>query len=76
MVRQPLAAGPAGRAGPTARAPPEEQATTAALRLWLARKGEAFQPAQAARYHLLRLQAEALEAEAAALGALLQAPAS
>jgi len=55
---------------------PEEQETTVVLRPWLARKGEAFQPAHVARYHLLCLQAEALEAEAAALGALLQAPAS
>lgn len=52
---------------------PDAQATTAALRPWLARKGEDFRPAHAAHYYLLRLQAEALEAEAAALAALLAA---
>jgi len=50
---------------------PEAKEATAALRPWLARKAETFRPEHAARYHLLRLQAEALEAEAAALAALL-----
>jgi transcriptional regulator with XRE-family HTH domain len=40
---------------------------------WLARRPTALPPARSARYHLLRLQAEALEAEAAALQALLAA---
>lgn len=38
---------------------------------WLARRPVALPPPLSARYHLLRLQAEALEAEAAALAALL-----
>ncbi|MDB5268869.1 MAG: hypothetical protein JWP58_1909, partial [Hymenobacter sp.] len=38
---------------------------------WLEQRPTALAPAEAARYHLLRLQAEALETEAAALAALL-----
>ena len=38
---------------------------------WLARRPPALPPDQSARYHLLRLRAEALEAEAAALAGLL-----
>ena len=40
---------------------------------WLAQRPTALPPAASARYHLLRLRAEALEAEAAALAALLGA---
>jgi DNA-binding transcriptional regulator YiaG len=40
---------------------------------WLSRRPLALAPARSARYHLLRLQAEALEAEAVALAALLAA---
>jgi transcriptional regulator with XRE-family HTH domain len=39
---------------------------------WLEQRPTALSPAEAARYHLLRLQAEALETEAAALVVLLQ----
>lgn len=38
---------------------------------WLEQRPTALAPAEAARYHLLRLQAEALETEAAALAQLL-----
>ncbi|GAA4025346.1 hypothetical protein GCM10022409_06670 [Hymenobacter glaciei] len=38
---------------------------------WLAERPTALPPADSARYHLLRLQAEALETEAAALASLL-----
>ena len=40
---------------------------------WLEQRPTALAPAEAARYHLLRLQAEALETEAAALAQLLAA---
>ncbi len=40
---------------------------------WLARRPVALPPPLSARYHLLRLQAEALEAESAALAGLLAA---
>jgi hypothetical protein len=40
---------------------------------WLDKRPTALPPDLSARYHLLRLQAEALEAEAAALAALLEA---
>ncbi|MDB5268251.1 MAG: hypothetical protein JWP58_1291, partial [Hymenobacter sp.] len=39
---------------------------------WLAERPTALSPTESARYHLLRLQAEALENEAAALARLLQ----
>lgn len=42
---------------------------------WLDRRPTTLPPALSARYHLLRLQAEALEAEAAGLAALLPPPA-
>ena len=42
---------------------------------WLALRPTTLSPDEAARYHLLRLQAEALEAEAEALAALLARPA-
>ena len=42
---------------------------------WLAERPTALAPADSARYHLLRLQAEALETEAAALVRLLAGPA-
>lgn len=38
---------------------------------WLGHRATALPPARSARYHLLRLQAEVLEAEATALQALL-----
>jgi DNA-binding XRE family transcriptional regulator len=41
---------------------------------WVPTLGRAFRPAHAAQWHLLRLQAEALETEAAALAALLPPP--
>jgi len=49
----------------------EEEHALVDLRYWLQRKAQHFRPSHAARYHLLRLQAEALEAEAASLAALL-----
>jgi hypothetical protein len=41
---------------------------------WLEQRPTALSPAESARYHLLRLQAEALETEAAALEGLLAGP--
>jgi len=54
---------------------PAEQEWAAVLRPWLERRSQQFRASHAAQYHLLRLRAEALEAEAAALAALLAAPA-
>ena len=51
----------------------EDEHALVDLRYWLQRKAQHFRPSHAARYHLLRLQAEALEAEAVALAALLPA---
>jgi DNA-binding XRE family transcriptional regulator len=50
---------------------PAEQEWAAVLRPWLERLGGRFGAHRVAQHHLLRLRAEALEAEAAALAALL-----
>ncbi|TGE24561.1 XRE family transcriptional regulator [Hymenobacter aquaticus] len=44
------------------------------LRNWLRGRGRQFGPGRAAKWHLLRVRAEALEAEAAALALLLPPP--
>jgi transcriptional regulator with XRE-family HTH domain len=49
----------------------EEQYRALRTRQWLQRRASALTPADVTQYHLLRLQAEALETEAAALAALL-----
>ena len=58
---------------------PQEPERAAHVRAWLLRRQEqaaaALDGTASARHHLLRLQAEALETEAAALAALLPAPA-
>ena len=54
---------------------PEEEDLGASVRRWLPSLGRRFKPSHAAQYHLLLLQAEAYETEAAALAELLgQAP--
>jgi DNA-binding XRE family transcriptional regulator len=50
---------------------PAEQEWAGVLRPWLEGFARRFRPADTARHHLLRLQAEALETEAAALTELL-----
>lgn len=50
---------------------PDEQQWAAVLRPWLERRAGRFRASHAAQHHLLRLQAEALETEAAALGELV-----
>lgn len=50
---------------------PAEQGWAGVLRPWLEGFARRFRPADTARHHLLRLQAEALETEAAALAELL-----
>ncbi|MBF9222083.1 helix-turn-helix domain-containing protein [Hymenobacter ruricola] len=50
---------------------PEEQDLGASIRRWLPSFARRFKPSHAAQYHLLRLQAEAYETEAAALAELL-----
>ncbi|RIY06050.1 hypothetical protein D0T11_19620 [Hymenobacter rubripertinctus] len=61
----------------TAPAPADTSAGAARRRRWLAARAQetadALGPAAAARYHLLRVRLEALEAEAAALRTLLPA---
>ena len=52
-------------------ASPDEADTKAAIRRWVQTLARKFKPSHAARYHLLRLQAEAYETEAAALAELL-----
>lgn len=53
---------------------PEEEDLGASIRRWLPSFARRFRPSHAAQYHLLRLQAEAYETEAAALAALLAPP--
>jgi DNA-binding XRE family transcriptional regulator len=53
----------------------EDQEMAPALANWLPTLARTFRPAQTAEWHLLRLQAEALETEAAALAGLLAVPA-
>lgn len=50
---------------------PEDEDLNASIRRWLPALGRRFKPSHAAQYHLLRLQAEAYETEAAALAELL-----
>ncbi|WP_460550884.1 helix-turn-helix transcriptional regulator [Hymenobacter daeguensis] len=50
---------------------PEEEDPGASVRRWLPSFTRRFKPSHAAQYHLLRLQAEAYETEAAALAELL-----
>jgi DNA-binding XRE family transcriptional regulator len=52
-------------------ASPDEADTRAAIRRWVPALARRFKPSHAAQYHLLRLQAEAYETEAAALAELL-----
>ena len=51
---------------------PEDRGMQAAIRSWVQTLARRFKPSHAAQYHLLRLQAEAYETEAAALAELLQ----
>lgn len=51
---------------------PEEEDLNASIRRWLPALGRRFKPSHTAQYHLLRLQAEAYETEAAALAVLLE----
>ncbi|MBO2009446.1 hypothetical protein [Hymenobacter negativus] len=50
---------------------PEDGDLNASIRRWLPSLARRFKPSHAAQYHLLRLQAEAYETEAAALAELL-----
>ncbi len=50
---------------------PEAEDLDASIRRWLPSFGRRFKPSHATQYHLLRLQAEAYETEAAALAELL-----
>ena len=58
-------------AGLPAPTEPGEAARIERQRGWLLRRADTFSPADVARHHLLRLRAEALETEAAALAMLL-----
>ncbi|WP_046243237.1 hypothetical protein [Hymenobacter terrenus] len=62
---------PAVVADLAAPASPEDEDMNAAISRWVQTLARRFKPSHAARYHLLRLQAEAYETEAAALDALL-----
>ena len=55
---------------------PEEEDLNASIRRWLPALTRRFKPSHAARHHLMRLQAEAYETEAAALADLLAASAT
>ncbi len=69
-----LAALPPLPPDPAAPAPHSVEATYAAfMRRWLPAQAPAFTPAEIAEWHLLRVRAEALEAEATALTAIIAA---
>ncbi|MDQ2772771.1 MAG: hypothetical protein M3Y54_19990 [Bacteroidota bacterium] len=54
---------------------PQDEDMATAIRNWVPTLARRFKPSHAAHYHLLRLQAEAYETEAAALAELLATPA-
>ncbi|MDO7874228.1 helix-turn-helix transcriptional regulator [Hymenobacter sp. ASUV-10] len=66
---------PAVLADHAALTDPAEKEWADALRPWLETLPRRFRPSDTARHHLMRLQAEALETEAAALAELLAAAA-